>query len=905
MDAPPTDTDARQAEPGAPPWHALDADEVLTELGTGPHGLAREEARRRLDLHGPNRLEEVPPPPWWATLLNQFRSPLIYILLGAVVFTVALDEHIDAAVIGAVLALNAAIGMVQERRAEASVRALMQLVSPHARVVREGREWDVDSADLVPGDIVLLESGLRVPADLRLLSTTAFLVDESLLTGESVAVTKTDDPLEEALVLADRANLAFTGTVVASGRARGVVVATGDDTELGAIAEHVRAAGEIASPLQDRMARFATVIGVAIGVACVLTFVTGLLVGEGVEDMFLVAVALAVAAIPEGLPVVLTIALALGVRRMAHRNAIVRRLPAVETLGSTTLVGSDKTGTLTENRMTVQELWSGGRTRSLTGEPADPRDVPTLEVPGLDAGSTELTLLAGVLANEADLLLAEEDGIEVQGDPTETALLVAAARVGYDPESCREAYEVVAEIPFESERRYSASIREAPTGEHVVFVKGAPERVLAMCEIIEGPDLTPEDVLEQAHAMAGRGLRVLAMAHRLLPHGHRHDHDHEPEGLVFLGLQGMLDPPRAEVREAIVGCQQAGLRVVMITGDHASTARAIASELGIVTGDDVTVLTGVDLDDLDDEELRERVREVAVYARVSPDHKLRVVRAAQARGDVVAVTGDGVNDAPALKHADIGIAMGRSGTDVAREAADMVLADDNFVSIYAAVEEGRVTFENVRKVSFFLLSAGAATILLIPTVMLLGWPLILLPAQLLWFNLVTNGLQDVALAFEPAEKDVLDRPPRPRAEPVISRLLWERTALAGVVMAVGALLLYDWERGRTESIEQARTVALTTLVVFMAFHVGNARSERRSVFRVNPLGNRFLFAAQAGALAVHLGALHWRPTQYVLRVEPIGLAAWARIVLVASSVLVVVELHKLLRGRVGPGDPGR
>jgi magnesium-transporting ATPase (P-type) len=904
-------TPARRAEsPGvSAAWHLLDRTSLEARLGTSGSGLDPVEVPIRAERYGPNQLEEEAPPSALVILLHQFKSPLIYILLLAAAVTAAIGEYIDSAVIGVVLALNALIGFVQERRAELSVRALMQLVAPHARAIRGGREQDLESRELVPGDLVLLESGVRVPADLRLVSTTALQIDESLLTGESVPVAKDAAALEAPdLPLADRRNMAYAGSIVASGRGRGYVVATGAATELGSIAEHVRGRERAQTPLQHRMSRFATVVGAVVALAGVVVLAYGVARGEPLSDMFMVAVAMAVAVVPEGLPVVFTVTLALGVRRMARRHAIIRRLPAVETLGSTTVIGSDKTGTLTENRMTVHKIWAGGTTFSLADGAAGAR--VALDEQGEAAALPEhrplyLTLLAGVLANEAHVT-ATADGLQPQGDPTETALLVAAARLGVDPNHAREAYRSEAEIPFEPDRRYSASFR-VHRGEHLVFVKGAPERVLAMSDRMlgeEGPVPIEPDVLhDAARALAAQGLRVLAMAYRPLPDGAPSAaHAPEPGALIFLGLQGSMDPPRAGVREAIGGCHDAGIRVLMITGDHAATARAIAADLGIGGAGEQTLLTGPDLEAMDDAALRGRVRDVAVYARVSPEHKLRVVTALKALGEVVAVTGDGVNDAPALKAADIGIAMGKSGTDVAREASDMVLTDDNFVSIHAAVEEGRITFDNLRKVTFFLISTGAGALVAILAALFLEWPMPFLPAQLLWLNLVTNGLQDVALAFEPGEPGVLRRSPRDPREGIISRLLWQRTLLAGLVMAAGTLALFRWELDGGSDLASAQTVALTTMVIFQMFHVGNSRSEHRSILALNPFSNPFLFAATATAFVVHVAALYSPWTQFVLRVEPIGLDAWARIIAVAASIVVVIELDKLLRRR--RGDPG-
>ncbi|MCO8129360.1 HAD-IC family P-type ATPase [Acidimicrobiia bacterium EGI L10123] len=890
-----------------PVWHNLDARRVEQLLETSRHGLTHQEAEARSARYGPNQLEEEPPAPAWLVFVEQFRSPLIFILLLALVVTLVLGEYLDAAVITAVLVLNAVIGFTQERRAQGAVRALMQLVVPRARVVRGGRDCEIDSRSLVPGDVVLLESGARIPADLRLTSTTALQVDESLLTGESVPVNKTTEAVGADAVLSDRACMAYTGATVTTGRGAGAVVATGPRSELGSIAGLMRAEAVSATPLQRRMDRFAKTIGVAVGGAALVAFVSGVALGESVEGMFLVAVALAVSAVPEGLPVAVTITLAIGVRRMARRSAIVRHLSAVETLGSTTVIGSDKTGTLTENRMTVQEIWTPGHEFRLAGgvpdgeffegsEPADIEYHPALH----------LTLLAGVLANEADLHWADSE-LATTGDPTEVALLLSALTSGLQPGDVRTAYPAFAEIPFEPVRRYSASIRER-NGTHVVFVKGAPERVLGMCtEMLtdQGPaPLDREAVALAARQLASRGQRVLAFAqHELAEQLGDEAEIAEPEGLVLLGLQAMLDPARAGVKEAIADCQAAGIRVVMITGDHVETARAIADQLGIASPGGT--LTGAQLSDLDEEALGVRVERTSVYARVSPEDKLRIVRAFQARGDVVAVTGDGVNDAPALKAAEIGIAMGDKGTDVAREAAEIVLADDNFVSITAAVEEGRVTFDNICKVTFFLVSTGAAEVIAILVAVWLQWPLVLLPAQLLWLNLVTNGLQDVALAFEPAEKGVLRRPPRRPGGGVLDRLMWERVLLAGLVMGAGMLLMFRWELDASGSVARAQTVALTTMVVYQVLQAGNARSETESVFHRNPFSNRFLFVATAAALSLHVAALYLPPTQYVLRVEPIGLDAWGRILVVTVSILVAMEAHKALRHRRVPlEEPG-
>ena len=864
-------------------WIAEPVSEVEQSLATGELGLTEAEVGHRLEEYGPNLLTEAEPPSIWSVLLHQFQSPLVYILLVATAVTVAIEEYVDAGVIFVVLGLNAAIGLFQERKAENAVRALMGLVAPKAHVIRSGADVVVESSELVPGDLVLLESGQRIPADLRLVGTTALAVDESLLTGESNPARKQTGPLPPHRPLGDRTNMAFTGTVVTSGRGRGYVVATADRTELGKIATQIREEKEPPTPLQQRMARFARVVGVAVALAALVSVPLGLIRGESLSDMFLVGVALAVSAIPEGLPVVFTITLAIGVQRMADRHAIIRRLPAVETLGSITTIGSDKTGTLTTNRMTVQEVWSAGRML----EPGEDSMITSEPV--------RLTLLAGVLTNEANLTVVEDE-VEGTGDPTEVALLISAHVSGLDVDHERTAWSSTWEIPFEPERRYSATLRTG-RDRRAVFVKGAPERILAMCHDMATEDgirsLDLDQIGQAVAGMASRGLRVLAMAYA--EGGARHL-SHDPDHLTFLGLQGMIDPPREGVREAVAGCQRSGIRVVMITGDHADTARAIATDLGISSSTG-RVITGEDMEAIDDDQLRAQVEEVAVFARVSPEHKLRVVRSLQSNDEVVAVTGDGVNDAPALKVADVGVAMGRSGTDVAREAADMVLADDNFVSIYEAVRQGRVTFDNLRKVTFFLISSGAAEIIAILTAVAAGWPLPMLPAQILWLNLVTNGVQDIALAFEPAEPGIINRAPRPRREGIVSRVLWQRTLLSGLVMAAGTLAMFRWVLDSTGSLTQAQTVALTTMVIFQAVHAGNARSETVSALRISPFSNRMLLIAVLAAVGLHVAALQLPFTQFVLRVEPIPANTWIPILLTSLTVLVVVEFEKWMRRR--------
>ncbi|MCX2728315.1 HAD-IC family P-type ATPase [Thermomicrobium sp. 4228-Ro] len=889
------------------PWHALSVDAVLRALATTLDGLSAAEARRRLAHFGPNRLAEIPPPNPLRILVHQFASPLIVALGLAAVVAALLGEWIDAGVILAALAINALFGFVQEWRAESAIRSLLRYLSPKARVLRDGVEQIVESEELVPGDIVLLESGMRVPADLRLLTTIALMVDESVLTGESVPVAKRTDPVPVETPLADRTCMAYLGTVVTSGRGRGVVVATGARTEVGRIATVAQRESAPVTPLQQQLARFARTVALFVLTGIVAISAIGLLRGDDLSLLLTFAVGAAVAIVPEDLPVILTIVLAVSVQRMARRNAIVRHLPAVETLGSTTVIGSDKTGTLTENRMTARLVWAAGHEHELpaVSTTADPVD-SAVKIPKRASLATlleqlaphELVLLGGTLANEAQLASEGTDQPAGIGDPTDVALLVAAQQALADVAALRRRFPILAMLPFEPERRFAAALC-ASDERPILFVKGAPERVLEMCSHwLSEHGLAPIDrqvIADAAAALAQRGFRVLGVAA-----GETEQQDESAfanlGGLVFLGLVALWDPPRAGVKEAIARCHAAGIRVLMITGDHAGTAVAIAADLGIASPDS-PVLTGRDLARLDDQTLRERVRTVNVYARVEPEQKLRIVRALQSLGETVAVTGDGVNDAPALRAADVGVAMGRSGTDVAREAADIVLADDNFVTIAAAVEEGRAAADNLRKATFFLLSTGAATALILPTALFLGLPLPFYPAQLLWVNLVTNGTQDIALAVEPKERDLMQRRPRPRREGILSTLLWERIALSGIVLAIGTLWIFEHTLAAFGSLDLARTVALTTMVLYQTFQVGNARSSTQSLFRIPPLSNRFLFLATAAALALHIVALHVPFFQFVLRVQPIPWELWPRMILVATTIVLAVELHKAVRRR--------
>lgn len=900
---PPAMSETRPSHAAPPPteppsWHDLTAELALEKLKSRGEGLTSDEASRRLALHGPNEVEEGEEAPWWTLLLHQFRDPLIYILLGAAVVTTLLRDHADTVVILVVVVLNAAIGFVQEFRARKAIAGLARMHAPTAHVFRDGIATTVPGRELVPGDVVLLASGDRVPADLRLLSARELQADESALTGESVPVTKTVEPLDiPSPVPGDRTNEAFLGTVITRGRGRGVVSATGASTEVGRIAQAVHGAVDDRSPLQARMERLGTQVGLAVLGLCLLVLVVGLARGMAWVEIVLTAVALAVSAIPEGLPVVVTITLAVGVRRMAGRNALLRSLAAVETLGSTTVIGSDKTGTLTRNEMMVRAASAGGLTYTFAGEGYGlAGEVRTREgVPG--ASGVEELLRAAALASEADPAAVARG--EATGDPTELALLVAAARAGLDLESLRGGYPEVDVLPFESERRFMASLNRLPEGGVALHLKGGPEAVLARCTGERGPgggivSLDAERVLAAARAMGDEGLRVLAVASAQVE-GERIV-EGSLEGLTLLGLVGMEDPVRPEAVEAVRAARQAGIRVLMLTGDHVGTARAIGRQLGLRDGPE-NALEGQALDRLDAAALAMRLGEVDIYARVAPEHKLRITRALREAGEVVAVTGDGVNDAPALAAAHLGVAMGRSGTDVAREASDMVLADDNFATITAAVEEGRIVFSNLRKVTFFLLSTGVGEVMAILLAVLLGWPLPFVAAQILWVNLVTNGLQDVALAFEPAEPGLLERRPRPEREGVVTLRLAERLLGVGVVLAGGTLWTFWWVMNATADLELARSAAMTQMVVFQFFHVFNCRSLDRSVFRIAPFSNRILFGSLVLAGTAHWAALHWGPLQALLRTTPLPGWTWGGIVAVGTLVVLGGELDKWVNRR--------
>ncbi|GAA0606631.1 HAD-IC family P-type ATPase [Craurococcus roseus] len=866
-----------------PPWHAVPAEEAMRALDTGPGGLGEDEAARRASAFGPNRLPQRRRAGPLRVFVRQFGDPLIYILLAAAVASVGMGDAGDAVFILAVLLLNAAIGGYQEWKAETGAEALRRIVRVRAVVERGGARREVDGEDLVPGDVVHVGSGVAVPADVRLVAARELRVDESLLTGESVPVAKRADAAVDAGAgLGDRATMLHAGSVVLAGRGTGVVCRTGGRTELGGVALSLGGA-EQAPPLVLRLRAFSRRVAVVVVATAALLGCVLLLRGEAPAQVLLLAVALAVSAIPEGLPVAITVALSVASNRMARRNVIVRLLPAVEGLGACTLVASDKTGTLTANRLTVARLWVPGLGEVEAG--GSPAGAAAAPVRGLAA--------TGALCNEATLHRATDGSVAATGDTVDAAFLVWADGMGLGREALLPRHPQFGAIAYEAERRYAASFNRHD-GRVLAHVKGAADAVLPMCG---GADAAA--VRRAETGLAQQGYRVLALASGEV--GEDAARRGDPAALArlrFLGLAGLIDPIRPEVPEAVARCRAAGVDVRIVTGDHPATGLAIARRLGLASDADRGV-TGAELAAAGDGRARAGlVHGARVFARVEPAQKTEIVQALQGAGHFVAVTGDGVNDAPALRAAHIGVAMGRSGSDVARGAADLVLADDNFASIVAGIEEGRVAYDNVRKVVWMAVATGAAEILLIALAVLLGLPLPLTAVQLLWLNLVTNGLQDVALAFERGEPGVLDRPPRPPDEPLFDRRMVEQTVLAGATIGgVGFAAFWWMVEVAAMPVEEARNLLLLLMVLFENLQVLGSRSETRSVFRVPLAANPFVVIAVVAAQAVHVMAMHAPGLSGVLEIAPVAPAAWLSLLPLAASVVLVGEAYKRLRRR--------
>jgi len=883
-------------------WHALEPSESLEALGTRLDGLGAGEAAQRLASWGPNRLPRARHRSTLVRLALQFHNLLIYVLLAAGLLAAGIGHVTDALVIFAVVVANAVIGFVQEGRAEEALEAIRGLIDPHASVIRDGHRQTIPADDVVPGDIVLLEAGDRVPADLRLVKARNLRVDEAILTGESVPVDKAIAPVDVAAALGDRLCMAHSGTFVTAGQGSGVVIGTGAATELGRISAMIGAVEQLATPLVRQMDQFARQVTVVVIAVSSLVFLYAAFVqAYAFDDAFMVVVGLAVAAIPEGLPAVMTITLAVGVQRMARRNAIIRRLPAVETLGAVSVICSDKTGTLTRNEMTVTSVITADRQIVVEGVGYRPEgrfavDGSDAVDPAADPVLEELTL-AGLLCNDAELRLSGDEWT-VDGDPMEGALVSLARKAGHDTTAARMSFVRRDEIPFDSRHRYMATLNVRRGRRPAIYVKGAPERIVEMCDRIatlEGEKPIDADWWRrQTERLGAEGQRVIAVARRIMPEDAGEIVPANVEGsLTLLGLVGLIDPPRPEAVAAVAECRSAGIRVKMITGDHAATARAIALQLGLAA--DPVAVTGQQLDAMDESEFYRQAHDSSVFARTSPEHKLRLVEALQLDGSVIAMTGDGVNDAPALKRADVGVAMGSKGTEAAKEASEMVLADDNFASIVAAVREGRTVYDNLTKVIAWTLPTNGGEAVTIILAILFGLTLPVTPVQILWVNMITAVALGLTLAFEPTEPGAMRRPARRAGQSLLSgRLLWRILFVSGL-MVVGTFGIFAWAESRGLAVEAARTMAVNTLVVMEIFYLFSVRFVHgTSLTWQGVLGTRAVQIGVAGVVLAQFAFTYLPPMQAVFGTAPVSIADGAAIVAVGVALLVVVEIEKHL-----------
>ena len=887
-------------------WHALDIEQVHTALKTNSEGLSHTEAANRLGIYGYNRMKPQRKKSLLERFFLQFHNILIYVLLAAALVTALLEHWIDSGVIIGVVVVNAVIGVIQEGKAEKALDAIRNMLSHHAMVRRDGDFVTIPADELVPGDIVHLQSGDKVPADLRLIAAKELRVDEALLTGESLPVGKQTEPVPAGATIADRKSLAYSGTLVTYGTATGIVVETAEQTEIGHINAMLREVETLTTPLLRQIDEFGRWLTFAIVAIAAATFMFGIFFrGYTAVDMFMASVGLAVAAIPEGLPAIMTITLAIGVQQMARRHAIIRLLPAVETLGSVTVICSDKTGTLTRNEMTVQSVATASGLFEVSGTGYDPHGSFYLD--GKEIELSHFPVLAelsraAMLCNDAAVHRAEH-GWQLTGDPTEGALVTLGMKSALDHSLEKEVWPRTDVIPFESEHSFMATLHHDHRGNAFVYLKGSPERVLQMCGTQRwGGDIHPIDPAywqERMEAMASRGQRILAIAFKAVKTDQRTLHfDDVQGGLSLLGIVGMIDPPRAEVINAVKACQQAGIRVKMITGDHLVTARAIGATLGIGAGQ--RALSGKELEALSDEQLAETITDIDIFARTSPEQKLRLVTALQANKNVVAMTGDGVNDAPALKRADVGIAMGEKGTEVSKEAAEIVLANDNFASIVNAVEEGRIVYDNLKKSILFILPTNGGEAMTIIGAIMMGKMLPITPVQILWVNMITAVTLALTLAFESAEGDVMRRPPRKAGEPLLSRFLIWRILFVSVILMIGTFGLFLWYRNMGSSIEEARTIAVNTLVFFEIFYLFNSRHFLdSSMTKEAILGNRYSLYATGILIVFQLLFTYAPPMQTLFQTTALSATSWMHIILTASSVFFLVELEKWVVRRKG------
>ncbi|MFA5362959.1 MAG: cation-transporting P-type ATPase [Candidatus Omnitrophota bacterium] len=891
-------------------WHSLSIQNVLAELKTDPEaGLSSSAVEERRLEFGANKLTPKRGTPVWVRFLLQFHQPLIYILLAATGVTLLLKEWIDAFVIFGVVIVNAVIGFAQESKALKALDALSKSMTAHAMVIRNGNKEEVSSVDLVPGDIVVVSSGDKVPADIRLIESRDLKVDESALTGESVPVEKGIEERDVKTALAERSNMIFASAFITYGRAKGAVAATGDSTEVGRISELISTAEDLKTPLTIKIAHLSHKLLYAILALSAVTFIIGVLRGNSSADMFMAAAALAVGAIPEGLPAAVTITLAIGVSRMAQRNAIIRKLPAVETLGSTAVICSDKTGTLTENQMTVQQIFSGGKTYQVSGTGYSREGAITIKdgESGSVHKSLKECLAAGLLCN--DSRVAEKGGrFVVEGDPTEGALIVSAHKARSIISEDIPKFRRVDSIPFEPEHQYMATLHEGPEEGRFVYLKGSIEKILSRCVSQLGDDgavqgIDRETVEKSAEDMASHGLRVLAFARMDMKNGTDNiGRGSITESFTFLGLQGMIDPPRKEAIEAVKNCYQAGIQVKMITGDHLLTAIAIAKKLGFKsrvsdgdTKEEPLALSGEELEKLNDDELMNAADNASVFARVTPEQKLRLVKALQAKGYITAMTGDGVNDAPALKQANIGVAMGRSGTEVAKEAADMVLTDDNFASIEAAVEEGRCVFDNLRKFIIWTIPTNLGEALAILVAVFIGVALPIVPVQILWINMTTALCLGLMLAFEPKEPDIMQRLPLDPKTPLLTGVLIVRTLFVGLLLVAAIFGIFMYEKNSGATLEQARTVAVNVLVFGELFYLFSCRSLTRSMSALGVFSNKWIVFGVSVMIILQIAFTYLPVMNRFFHSAPINSYSWIWILAAGLLVYISVSIEKRIR----------
>lgn len=887
-------------------WHALEVEAILGELQSDLHkGLGNKQVLEHRELYGQNMLTAKAQKSKFILFLQQFNQPLVYILIAATIVTALLGEYIDSAVIFGVILINSIIGYVQELKAIKAIEALAKMGKVQATVMRDGEKISVDAKELVVGDIVLVYSGDKIPADIRIVKSKELRVDESSLTGESVSVEKDPQLLDQETVLADRDNMAYSSSLVTSGSATGVVVAVGNDTQIGQINTMIADADILETPLTLKIAGFSKILLYIILGMAFITFAIGVLKGGEASEMFLASVALAVAAIPEGLPAAMTIILAIGVSKMATQNAIIRKLPAVETLGSTTVICSDKTGTLTQNEMTVKQLYSGSNIYKLDGVGYSSEGEIKSEDGSDYKGNKALdeTLKAGLLCNTSNIV-KEGTKYKVVGDPTEAALLVSASKAGYEKEYVEDELVHIDTLDFDSAKQYMASYygKKDKSSSHI-YLKGSLEKILERCDVMLDADgkevpIDKETITKQLENMASEGMRVLAFAYMSVGYWIESlEHHHVENGLVFLGLQAMIDPPRAEIKSSVESCHKAGIGVKMITGDYKITALAIAKMIGLTIDPQQSSLSGSELENMSDEELLEVIENVNVYARVTPEQKLRLVKLLQQKNNIVAMTGDGVNDAPALKQANIGVAMGITGTEVSKEAADMILTDDNFTSIKNAVEEGRGVYANIIKFITWILPTNVGQGLVVVFAVLFGLNLPLSPVQILWVNMTTAVLLGLMLAFEPKEQGLMDHPPRDVDEPILSNTLLTRVLYVGGLLLVMSFFTFWYVQNRIEgaTIEQARTAAVSIFIFGQTFYLFNCRSMYLSMFKLGVFANRWLIFGIGMMLVSQLLFIYAPFMNLLFSTAPIGLEEWLIIFISSTIIYTIVEIEKAIR----------